>query len=56
VLLGVFLYYDTDRHGWRWHPEKAVEHEAESVLIQSIAITIALNEVVTRIQSHVIKP
>ena len=34
------------RHRPKWHPEKAVEHEAEAVLIQSIATTIALNEVV----------
>jgi hypothetical protein len=44
------------RHRPKWHPEKAVEHEAEALLIQSIATTIALNEVVTRIQRHVTRP
>ena len=38
-----------NRHAVRWHPEKSGQHEAEALLIQSIAVTIALNEAVTRI-------
>lgn len=37
------------RHRPRWHSEKSSQHEAEAVLIQSIAVTIALNEAVARI-------